>query len=299
MNEKELSEEKIKESTIKKIYNEIKMRRISLVFFSLIISIVITYLVTNITFYVQPEISKSPDSYDQVHGFPFEVERGFSPQTVILNPVPKDFISPSNPYFLTFLFWFSGSLTFLLLLQRPKWKRLLIFICVIALLLMWIEIKTDDSCLIGYPIRFFSVCTDLAIPNNQFWFFAMLDYSFWAVIALVGTFVFLHVYKSRYRKVRLFVPPLILTFYSLVYYTSCAGFLFCFFEGRGFPISFIRSENIYGGAFGINYVFWWIAYNFVIFVIFIKRQIKHNRASQISPQITSIASKKDILEEKS
>ena len=206
------------------------------------------------------------------------LERKFSLNAIILQTVPIEYYLNLNflpfrffYYFPLFLFWFSGSLTFLLLLKHPKWKSLLIFIGVIALLLMWIEIKTDNSCLKGYPIHFLSVCTDVTTPNNPFWLFVILNFIFWAVITLVGTFIFLQTHKSPYLLIRLLVPPLILTIYSLVIQSSCSGFFICFFpKGRGFPLPFTDEGALV--FLGIDYAFWWIVYNTVIFI---KRKMFH------------------------
>jgi hypothetical protein len=280
MNEKELPIETPKEPSI-------KMRKLSLVFMSLIISIVITYLATNITFYVPyGGISRSPHVYNQVHGFPFQLQSEFLSNTITI--ILQSIKNPLNPYFLTFLFWFSGSLTFLLLLRHPKRKKLLIFTGVFALLLMLFEINGEDTCLKGYPIYFFSSCGDLATPNNQFWLLAILNYSFWAVFALVGTFVFLNTYKSPHLLVRLFCPPLILTFYSLVFQTSCgASILFpCPPYGRGFPQTFTGErtlvlDDINLRSFFYDYVFWWIAYNFYNLLVWAKQTYRANESSKL------------------
>lgn len=256
------------------------MKKTSLIFFSLIISIVITYLTTNITFYSPGvgENTESPNYYKQVHGFPFALDREFSTNVIILQSVLIKYFL--NPYFFTFLFWFSGSLMFLLLLQYPKWKRLLFFVGIIAFFLMNIFLQ-NGRCLEGYPIPFLPHCIDVTSPNNPLWFFAMLNYSFWLVISLEITLIFFYAATSTIRLIKLFIPPLILTLFFIVNQSSCGNF--CIFPtGRGLPLPFLSDDFLVTNNslyfFSINYIFWWIAYNSAILI---KHQILDDKTKYI------------------
>lgn len=233
------------------------MSKSSLFISSLIIAVSLTFVSTTISYYKQPKMSRSPASYDQVSGFPFELGRRFSPTTVILKSSQVEY--PINPYILTFTFWFLGSLALLLWLRHFKGKRALIFVGIIAFSLMLIDIKTSFRCLGGYPVGFISSCLDVTSPNNPLWFFAMLNYSFWLVIALVGSFILLNAKNSSVRLIKLFIPPLIVTLFSLIFQASCDGLFCLFYSGRGFPFPFTGDGALV--FLSIDYIFWWIVYN--------------------------------------
>ena len=239
------------------------MRKIYLLLISLVIATFITYVSTSVIYYRYPRISSSPHAYDQVRGFPIELERHFAPTTIVYESSQATY--PINPYLLTFIFWFSGSLAFLLWFLRLKRKLNIIFISIIALLLMLTDIKTSSQCLDGYPIGFISNCLNVTSPNHPLWFFALLNYSFWLVIALVSTFILLKLYQSAIRPIRLYILPLVLTLLSLIIYHSCGEFLCLFPSGRGFPFSFTSYRALIFLA--IDYVFWWIVYKVVLLIM--------------------------------
>jgi len=244
------------------------MQKIYLFLYVLIIAILITFYSTKVTYYDPPFTCILPRfmmvcPYDEVRGFPFELERNFAPSTEILKSSQAKY--PINPYLLTFIFWFSGSLAFLLWLRKGKRKealKALIIVSIITFLFMFVDLKTGD-CLSGYPIGFISNCIDVISPNNPQWFFAILNYSFWLVTTLVGTLVFLNAKNSTIRLVKLFIPPLILTLFSLAFQFTCQGFFACL-SGRGFPIPFTSDGTLV--IFGIDYIFWWIVYYLILHI---------------------------------
>lgn len=238
------------------------MQKNAFIFASLATATVITLLSTTVTYYKYPKISRSPSSYDQVGGFPFELGRSFASSTVILSSSQTKY--PINPYLLTAIFWFSGSMTFLWWLKHRKGKKVLLFAGGIAFLLMLIDVKTSSRCLSGYPIGFLSRCLDVTSPNGPSWFFAFLNYSFWYVIALVGASIVFITKDSPIRIVKLFTPPLILTFFSVVFHSSCGGFFCLFPSGGGYPLPFTSDNALV--FFGIDFVLWWIVYNLILFI---------------------------------
>ena len=234
------------------------MLKTNLLLYSLIIAVLAASLSTIVTYYKPSKLSTSPNSYDQIRGFPFDLGRRLSPTGVVLKPIlPKYYI---NPYILTFTFWFSGSLALVLWTLHPKKMRALISVGAVGLLLLLIDMKTSPYCLRGYPIGFQSICLDVNSPNNPQWFYVLLNYSYWLVISLVGTLILTNTKNSTSKFVKLCVPPLLLTLSSLVLQSSCSGLFICFFpSGRGFPFPFTDDGALV--FFGLDYIFWWIIYN--------------------------------------
>lgn len=220
-------------------------------FLSFLISLVLTATLSQVQYKRTPLISSSPNSYETVKGFPLAYQRISRAPSVVVSKRVQNF-----PLFANFLFWLVGTSALFYLLFTDK-KPLLYLVLVVAFsgFLMLVDLKTSSSCLKGYPVRFFSGCSDIKVLNSPSSFYALLDYSFWLVPGGLSALAY-KIYKKVKRKAlpKLVFGAFVLTLLSLTFNFSCGGFFCLFPSGRGYPIAFSKENSIV--LFLFDYAFW-------------------------------------------